>query len=102
MTIQEQIEVMKHFANGGEVEFETHKDNWVVDYNPTWNWTDFEYRIKQEPKKMVKLYKFAYLISDGHWAESAGFYKDKEGNALLGHEDTKAIRLDYTMIEVPL
>ena len=88
---------MTAFANGGKVEVETHKDDWIHDYNPQWNWADFNYRIKQEPKKMVKLYKFAYLEGTS-WTESVYFYEDD--SILRLKEGEKAIRLDYTMIEV--
>ena len=46
-TIQEQIEVMQHFANGGEVEKHYGVDGWEVVFNPAWSWSTQDYRIKQ-------------------------------------------------------
>lgn len=105
MTIQQQIEVMQHFANGGEVEIETYTGNWIDDHNPQWNWSDYEYRIKQEPKKMAKLYKFAYYSDTFNGWVDSNFYARNEERfySRLGYnKPTKVIRLDNTMIEVPL
>lgn len=46
-TIQEIIKVMQHFANGGEVEKHYGVDGWEVVFNPVWNWSTQDYRIKQ-------------------------------------------------------
>lgn len=48
-TIQEQIEVMQHFANGGEVEhFHIGVDHkWHLTTSPKWDWRVFDYRIKE-------------------------------------------------------
>lgn len=46
-TIQEQIAVMQHFADGGEVEKHYGVDGWEVVFNPAWNWSTQDYRIKQ-------------------------------------------------------
>lgn len=46
-TIQEQIEVMQHFADGGEVEKHYGVDGWEVVFNPAWNWSTQDYRVKQ-------------------------------------------------------
>ena len=64
MTIEEQIEVMTHFKNGGEVEYSTRgtameefcgdildENEWSPAANPTWDWKDKLYRIKPEPQK---------------------------------------------------
>ena len=50
MTIEEQIEVMNHFKNGGEVEIENLKGEWVDCDNPEWDWSCLRYRIKPEPE----------------------------------------------------
>jgi hypothetical protein len=54
-TIQEQIEVMQHFANGGEIEF--FHGAWVPIIDPDWNWSDYNYRITK-PKKTVTIEKW--------------------------------------------
>lgn len=45
-TTEEKIEVMQHFADGGEVECRTVRE-WFTAPNPTWNWGSADYRIKQ-------------------------------------------------------
>ena len=45
-TLEEKIAVMQHYTNGGEVEFrETGK--WIQTPVPVWNWSLFDYRIKE-------------------------------------------------------
>ena len=51
-TIQEQIEVMQYYANGGEVEIFSN-DNWVDAINPGWNWNHCDYRIKEQKKTVI-------------------------------------------------
>lgn len=52
MTIEDQIKVMQHFADGGEVECKhCMLSDWERDVNPTWNWNTNTYRIKPEPQK---------------------------------------------------
>lgn len=53
MTIDEQIEVMQHFRDGGEVEWrdcENRSSVWVETKRPTWNFGVLEYRKKEELK----------------------------------------------------
>ena len=55
MELKEQIEIMTHYLNGGEVEcVEKGNDNWEIATKPLWNFDDFEYRIK-EPKPKVTI-----------------------------------------------
>ena len=63
--LKEQIEIMTHYLNGGEVEcVEKGNDNWEIVTNPLWNWGDFEYRIK-EPKQKVTIEKWLVKDTDG-------------------------------------
>ena len=56
--LKEQIEIMTHYLNGGEVEcVEKGNDNWEIVTKPLWNFDDFEYRIK-EPKQKVIIEKW--------------------------------------------
>ena len=56
--LKEQIEIMTHYLNGGEVEcVEKGNDNWEIATKPLWNFDDFEYRIK-EPKPKVTIEKW--------------------------------------------
>ena len=60
--LKEQIEVMTHYLNGGEVEcVEKGNDNWEIITKFLWNFDDFEYR-KKEQKQKVTIEK--WLIKD--------------------------------------
>ena len=62
--LKEQIEIMTHYLNGGEIEcVEKGNDNWEIVTKPLWNFDDFEYRIK-EPKQKVTIEK--WLCRDYH------------------------------------
>ena len=56
-TIKEMIEVMEHYKNGGEVEFITKEYNigtrWETVTLPSWDWSNFDYRIKQLKQKVI-------------------------------------------------
>lgn len=56
-TIEEQIKVMQHFANGGEVEIYVATEGWMDYDRPGWDWTCSNYRIKEE-KKTVTIEKW--------------------------------------------
>lgn len=59
-TIQEQIEVMQYYANGGDVEILSN-DNWVDAISPGWNWNHCDYRIKEQ-KKTITIEKWLYQL----------------------------------------
>ena len=63
-TIQEQMEVMQHFANGGEVET-TDFDSiyWVEVKSPQWDWFNQDYRIKEQ-KKNITIEKWLMKAGD--------------------------------------
>lgn len=62
--LKEQIEIMTHYLNGGEVEcVEKGNDNWEIVTNPLWDWFDCDYRI-EEPKQKVTIEK--WLCRDYH------------------------------------
>jgi len=49
MTVQEMIDVMTHFKNGGEIEVK-HKNNsedWGLTEEPIWNFNNYDYRKKE-------------------------------------------------------
>ena len=53
-TIKEMIEVMEHYGNGGTVEYVgMGVDDWEVASHPTWNWYDYEYRIRHFKQKVT-------------------------------------------------
>ena len=56
--LKEQIEIMTHYLNGGEIEcVEKGNDNWEIVTKPLWNFDDFEYRIK-EPEGKITIEKW--------------------------------------------
>lgn len=64
MKIEEMIKVMQHFADGGEVECaEIGFDEWEIANKPCWNWSDYNYRIK-EPKQKITIEK--WLLKDNN------------------------------------
>ena len=65
--LKEQIEIMTHYLNGGEVEcVEKGNDNWEIVTKPLWNFDDFEYRIK-EPKQKVIIEKWLCQENQGEF-----------------------------------
>ena len=52
MELKEQIEIMTHYLNGGEVEVYKN-DRWTMGVNPIWDWDTFDYRIKEQKKKVT-------------------------------------------------
>ena len=46
-SVQEQIKVMEHYANGGEIEITCDESSWIPVENPAWNWVTYDYRIKE-------------------------------------------------------
>ena len=60
MELEEKINVMIDYNNGGEVELKSRDTNsieWETTNNPNWNWGSFDYRIK-EPKGKVTIEKW--------------------------------------------
>ena len=52
--LKEQIEIMTHYLNGGEIEcVEKGNDNWEIVTKPLWNFDDFKYRIKESKPKVT-------------------------------------------------
>lgn len=63
-TIQEQIEVMQHYANGGEVEYFDKKwKEWTIASTPNFNWAKIDYRIKEQ-KKTITIEKWLMKTGD--------------------------------------
>ena len=42
---QSEIDVMQHFINGGAIECSLGFNEWVIDKDPSWNWTEIDYRV---------------------------------------------------------
>ena len=59
MKLSKMIKVMEHFKNGGTIECtEIDFDDWEIAKHPCWNWMDYNYRIKEEPKQKVIIEKW--------------------------------------------
>ncbi len=87
MEINEMIEILKCYRDGGEIQFLL-VGRWVtmslnyMDFVPTWDFSETSYRIKpEEPVKLPsipskkKLYKYAVRGPDGVWCESSRYYE---------------------------
>ena len=68
--LKEQIEIMTHYLNGGEIEFSDDKFKTLLgeankedDGELCWNWDEFDYRIK-EPKQTVTIEKWLISYED--------------------------------------
>ena len=69
MKLIEMIEVMMHYEKGGEIECERQKDNkgkWTPTCSPSWNWTDYNYRI-EEPKQKITIEKWLCRSEHGEF-----------------------------------
>lgn len=75
---REQAEIMLHWANGGEVEYSWIKDkNWTKCQFPTWNFGEYDYRIKgpyselkeaaKDPTKQIRFLEGTWRDSDYTW-----------------------------------
>ncbi len=56
MELKEQIEIMTHYLNGGDVEYSEKKgggNHWTTVITPSWDWAYFEYRIKEQKQKVT-------------------------------------------------
>ena len=81
-TIEEMIEVMQHYTNGGDVEIFSN-DKWVDAIKPGWNWNHCDYRIKEQ-KKTVIIEK--WLCKDGDTS-----YYIVETSDISGYEKVKLL-----------
>ena len=65
-TIEEQIAVMQHFANGGKVEvFDSGYESWEELENTDFNWGYRDYRIK-EKKQTVTIEKWLVKVDNDY------------------------------------
>lgn len=52
--LKEQIEIMTHYINGGDVEYNIRESNiWRRASTPIWDWDTFDYRIKEQKQKVT-------------------------------------------------
>ena len=81
MELKEMIKVMQHYENGGVVDFRAKNKEWLRVVSPTWNWVDYDYRIK-EPKQKVTIEKWLGRSGKGDYiileASNVNLYKGYE------------------------
>lgn len=75
-TIEEQIKVMQHFANGGEVEQKyicdgefgntQPSEKWIDKASKAFDWFNYDYRIK-ENKQTVTIEKWLFKDKDSYF-----------------------------------
>lgn len=83
MTSAEIIAIVQAAENGAEIERRyIGDDTWVL-ARPDWNFADFYYRIKLQPKRKIKLYatvdmrsgSLTLLKYSGDWREDSPFVR---------------------------
>lgn len=88
-TIQEQIEVMQHFAKGEKVEY-FDGTRWDKKITDVFDWKNIDYRIK-EPKKTITIEKWlmkagdkkSFFVTDGDKSYFENYYTSNEKVKLL-------------------
>ena len=90
MELKEMIKVMQHYADGGKVEYRIKSEveiYWVTVTSPSWDWVEFDYRIK-EPKQKVTIEKWLIKnVDSGEYfiieSSDADKYKQKKKVKLI-------------------
>lgn len=99
MNIQEQIKVMQHFADGGEVVCCSRTGSvWQTTIGPVWNWAEYDYRIKEVPKPKVKMWQALLYIEDGYSESGSFFMSEDDAIKVCGKSFVRL--LPHTEIEV--
>ena len=69
MKLKDMINVMQHYKNGGEIEIRfkgDESDIWGSSCSPSWDWSYYDYRVKEQNKK-VTIEKWLVLDSSGDY-----------------------------------
>lgn len=78
MTIEKMIEVMTAYKEGKQIQRrECGFNAWYDISEPLWNWDDFDYRIKAEEEKPVRMTNrqlAEWVFSTGEWTDGANVY----------------------------
>jgi hypothetical protein len=82
---------IKHWANGGEIEYrDIGRDDWTIDDDPWWNDESMEFRIKPQPKEPQYLYVYrSAMYGFVFYSDTLGTEKDLIGKIKL--EDTDGV-----------
>lgn len=74
MNTKDKLDVMQAYLDGKEIQRSYYLNQWEEDELPSWNWADYQYRIKPEiPQKQLVIpwehikpkYKWAAMDKDG-------------------------------------
>ena len=108
-TLEEKIKVMQACYDGKPIEYQskgtTTFREWPLYTLPNFNWENNDYRIKEEPKKKVKLYQVLLRYKDTiSYLNSNSYYKSlEEANNAYKNINVNVIKLlPYTEIEVEI
>ena len=101
-TLDEKIKVMQAYKDGKQIEGKRNEASiWLPCKIPCWDWYTYDFRIKKEPKKIVKLYQVLLkYVTDYHI--SLKFFKTEQ-EAIYHYDGSGFIvikLLPHTMIEV--
>ena len=109
-TLEEKIKVMQAFVEGKPIEIKSNMQldwcSWNSFYPPHFNWGYSDYRIKEEPKKKVKLYQALLYSIPGYFYFNSDMYYPDLNTVLIRYKyntSYKVIKLlPHTEIEVEI
>lgn len=84
-TTAEKIAVMQAFERGDKVEFRTISGGWAIHEDPSWNWSNTEYRVAPKPIDLVEVLREMGTLHGvkqvyGHtWADIIARAKELQG-----------------------
>ena len=89
--------IIKYFAN----EFFVYETDTGLESTCSYSYAFNNWNLQpyQEPKKMVKLYNYAYFVGD-KWLQTQEFFRDNKDYVKRCIYVDNFIRLDHTIIEV--
>ena len=99
-TTVEKIAVMQAFEDGKNIEFKLReKGNWETCDLPNWNWMECDYRIAEEPPKMVE--KWLWIMRGSKTEFITGSYYTDESKVSAEHGGIKVIgKAEWSKITV--
>ncbi len=96
-TIEEKPAIYKAYLEGKEIEVKYHGEGeaWMPPaYMPSFNYAQYDYRVKPEPVKPAVAYAYRYKQGNIYWADNEWVYSDEQNY-------TRAPEFDIVAKEVP-
>lgn len=94
MTTKEMIEVMQAYERGEQIEHRDRcGDNWYLSQVPSWDWVQYEYRIK--PKPTYRPYKNAQEFLQAQ-KEHGIYLQEKETRCMI-----MPLGVNYYRVTIP-